>query len=248
MAYNQEKIKPYSHQGEKTQQVEAMFDGIAPTYDFLNHTLSLGIDKGWRTKAIKALGRHEPRRVLDVATGTGDFAIQTARLLHPAEIVGVDISEGMMDVARRKVEEQRDALQGTSISFAKEDCLHLSFVDASFDAVTVAYGVRNFQDLDAGLAEMYRVLRPGGHLLIVELATPPRFPMRQLFYLYSHIIMPLAGKLISGDSRAYSYLPATMEAFPQGEVMEEILSSAGFVRVQWKRFTCGICTMYLAEK
>ncbi len=225
-----------------------MFDGIAPTYDFLNHALSLGIDKGWRAKAIKALGQHSPQRVLDVATGTGDFALLTARLLRPAEIVGVDISEGMMDVARRKVEEQRDALQGTSISFAKEDCLHLSFADASFDAVTVAYGVRNFQDLDAGLAEMYRVLRPGGHLLIVELATPPRFPMRQLFYLYSHVIMPLAGKLISGDSRAYSYLPATMEAFPQGEVMEGILHRTGFSAVQWKRFTCGICTMYLAEK
>lgn len=181
MSYNQENIKPYSRKGEKSEQVEAMFDGIAPTYDFLNHALSLGIDKGWRTKAVKALGQHCPRRVLDVATGTGDFAILTARLLHPAEIVGVDISEGMMEVARRKVAEQAEALRGTQITFRKEDCLNLGFPDASFDAVTVAYGVRNFQDLDAGLAEMYRVLRAGGHLLIVELATPPRFPMRQLF-------------------------------------------------------------------
>lgn len=248
MAYNQEKIKPYSRQGEKAQQVEAMFDGIAPTYDFLNHALSLGIDRGWRRKAILALGEHRPRRVLDVATGTGDFALLTASLLHPEEIIGVDISEGMMDVARRKVEEQTSSLQGTAISFCKDDCLHLSFPDASFDAVTVAYGVRNFQGLDAGLAEMYRVLRPGGHLLIVELATPPHFPMHQLFYIYSHIIMPLVGRLVSGDSRAYTYLPATMEAFPQGEVMEGILRQAGFSDVQWRRFTFGICTMYLAEK
>lgn len=248
MPYNQEDIKPYSRKGEKSEQVEAMFDGIAPTYDFLNHALSLGIDKGWRTKAVKALGRHCPRRVLDVATGTGDFAILTARQLHPAEIVGVDISEGMMEVARRKVAEQTDALRGTQITFRKEDCLHLGFPDASFDAVTVAYGVRNFQDLDAGLAEMYRVLRAGGHLLIVELATPPRFPMRQLFWLYSHVIMPLVGRIVSGDSRAYTYLPATMEAFPQGEVMDGILRKAGFSDVQWRRFTFGICTMYLAEK
>ncbi len=248
MSYNQEKITPYSRQGEKVEQVEAMFDGIAPTYDFLNHALSMGVDKGWRTKAIRALGQYSPRRVLDVATGTGDFAILTANLLHPEEIVGVDISEGMMNVARRKVQELAASLQGTGISFRKDDCLHLSFPDASFDAVTVAYGVRNFQDLDAGLAEMFRVLRPGGHLLIVELATPPHFPMRQLFYLYSHVVMPLVGRLISGDSRAYSYLPETMEAFPQGEVMEGILLGAGFARVQWKRFTFGICTMYLAEK
>lgn len=248
MSYNQENIKPYSRKGEKSEQVEAMFDGIAPTYDFLNHALSLGIDKGWRTKAVKALGQHCPRRVLDVATGTGDFAILTARLLHPAEIVGVDISEGMMEVARRKVAEQAEALRGTQITFRKEDCLNLGFPDASFDAVTVAYGVRNFQDLDAGLAEMYRVLRAGGHLLIVELATPPRFPMRQLFWLYSHVIMPLAGRLVSGDSRAYTYLPATMEAFSQGEVMDGILRKAGFSDVRWRRFTFGICTMYLAEK
>lgn len=248
MAYNQENIKPYSREGEKAQQVEAMFDGIAPTYDLLNHALSLGIDKGWRKKAIRALGQYAPRRVLDVATGTGDFALLTACLLHPGEIVGVDISEGMMDVARRKVEESADVLGDTRIVFRKDDCLHLNFPDASFDAVTVAYGVRNFQDLDAGLAEMYRVLRPDGHLLIVELATPPRFPMRQLFYLYSHVVMPLVGRLVSGDSRAYAYLPATMEAFPQGEVMEGILRRAGFADVQWRRFTFGICTMYLAGK
>lgn len=248
MAYNQENIKPYSQQGEKVEQVEAMFDGIAPTYDFLNHALSMGIDKGWRKKAVKRLGIYAPQNVLDVATGTGDFALLTAKLIQPESIIGADISEGMMEVARRKVEEQKSKLVNTKITFQKEDCLHLSFPNASFDAVTVAYGVRNFQDLDAGLKEMCRVLRPEGHLLIVELATPPHFPMRQLFWLYSHVVMPLVGRIVSRDSKAYSYLPATMEAFPQGEVMEQILHKAGFSSVEWKRFTFGICTMYLAKK
>ena len=246
--YSQEKIKPYSQQGEKVEQVEAMFDGIAPTYDFLNHALSMGIDRGWRRKAVEALGKYVPKRVLDIATGTGDFAILLGKMLKPEHIIGADISEGMMEVARRKVATLSSELQGTEISFQKEDCLHLTFPADSFDAVTVAYGIRNFQDLDAGLSEMYRVLKPGGHLLIVELATPPRFPMRQLFWLYAHVVMPLVGWVVSRDSRAYSYLPATMEAFPQGEVMEGILQNAGFASVLWRRFTFGICTMYMAEK
>lgn len=250
MSYSQEKIKPYSQQGEKVEQVEAMFDGIAPTYDFLNHLLSAGVDKGWRRKAVEALGRFAPKRVLDIATGTGDFAILIAKLLSPEKIFGADISEGMMEVARKKVKALRESgeLAETEIEFQKQDCLDLSFSDSTFEAVTVAYGVRNFQDLDAGLREMYRVLVPGGHLLIVELATPPRFPMRQLFWLYAHVVMPAVGWLVSRDSRAYSYLPATMEAFPQGEVMQGILKKAGFRSVEWRRFTFGICTMYLAEK
>ena len=246
--YSQEKIKPYSQQGEKVEQVEAMFDGIAPTYDFLNHALSMGIDRGWRRKAVETLDKYAPKRVLDIATGTGDFAILLGKMLKPEHIIGADISEGMMEVARRKVAAISSELQGTEISFQKEDCLHLTFPADSFDAVTVAYGVRNFQDLDAGLSEMYRVLKPGGHLLIVELATPPCFPMRQLFWLYAHVVMPFVGWVVSRDSRAYSYLPATMEAFPQGEVMEGVLQKAGFGSVQWRRFTFGICTMYIAEK
>ena len=246
--YSQEKIKPYSQQGEKVEQVEAMFDGIAPTYDFLNHALSMGIDRGWRRKAVETLDKYAPKRVLDIATGTGDFAILLGKMLKPEHIIGADISEGMMEVARRKVAALSSELQGTEISFQKEDCLHLTFPADSFDAVTVAYGIRNFQDLDAGLSEMYRVLKPGGHLLIVELATPPRFPMRQLFWLYAHVVMPFVGWVVSRDSRAYSYLPATMEVFPQGEVMEGILQKAGFASVLWRRFTFGICTMYIAEK
>ncbi len=243
--YRQEKIKPYLQDKEKGEQVGAMFDNIAPTYDFLNHLLSWGIDRSWRRKAIDTLGKHLPQHVLDIATGTGDFAILTAQRLKPTSLIGADISEGMMQVAREKVE--KEGLDSI-ISFQRQDCMQLSFPDATFDAVTVAYGVRNFQDLDRGLREMHRVLVPDGHLLILELASPPHFPIRQLFWLYSHVIMPVIGRIVSRDTSAYTYLPATMEAFPQGEVMEDILRHAGYSQVYWHRFTCGICTMFLATK
>ena len=242
--YEQEKIKPYN-EGEKGQQVEQMFDNIAPTYDELNHRLSWNIDKGWRRKAIGQLAPYKPQRILDIATGTGDFAILSAQMLKPQQLLGTDISEGMMDVGRKKVKEA--GLQDT-ISFQREDCLSLTFPDGTFDAVTSAYGVRNFQDLDQGLREMQRVLRPGGHLLIVELTPPPRFPMKQLFWLYAHVAMPLIGRLISHDDSAYTYLPRTMEAFPQGERMQEILKQAGFTNVSFKRFTFGLSTLYTAAK
>lgn len=222
-----------------------MFDKIAPSYDRLNHALSLGIDRRWRRTAVDALGKHKPQQILDIATGTGDFALLLAKRLKPQHIVGADISEGMMAVGREKVKEE--GLQNV-ISFQYEDCMQLSFPDGSFDAVTSSYGVRNFQNLDKGLQEMQRVLRPGGHLLIVELTPPPRFPMKQLFWLYAHVVMPLLGRLISHDDSAYTYLPASMEAFPQPEQMEGILRKAGFAEVQWRRFTFGISTMYLATK
>lgn len=222
-----------------------MFDKIAPSYDRLNHALSLGIDRRWRRTAVDALGIHQPQQILDIATGTGDFALLLAKRIKPQHIVGADISEGMMAVGREKVKEE--GLQNV-ISFQYEDCMQLSFPDSSFDAVTSSYGVRNFQNLDKGLQEMQRVLRPGGHLLIVELTPPPCFPMKQLFWLYAHVVMPLLGRLISHDDSAYTYLPASMEAFPQPEQMEGILRKAGFTEVQWRRFTFGISTMYLATK
>lgn len=229
----------------KQEQVRRMFDRIAPTYDKLNHMLSLGIDRRWRRSAVDALGKFYPQQILDIATGTGDFALLLAKRIKPQHITGADISEGMMAVGREKV--LKEGLQDT-ISFQWEDCTNLSFPDGSFDAVTSAYGVRNFHNLDAGLREMQRVLRPGGHLLIVELTSPPRFPMKQLFWVYAHVVMPLLGRLISHDDSAYTYLPASMEAFPQPEQMEGILRKAGFAEIQWKRFTFGISTMYLAEK
>ena len=175
----------------------------------------------------------------------GDFAILSARRLSPQSITGVDISEGMMQIGRQKVKALH--LDGI-IRFQHEDCEALSFADDTFDAVTVAYGVRNFEHLDQGLREMCRVLKPGGHLLIIELSSPHRFPMKQLFSVYAKIVMPLIGRLISKDHSAYSYLPATMAAFPQGEVMQVILRKAGFGDVRFKRFTFGISTMYLATK
>ena len=242
--YKQESVTPYG-EGSKQEQIRRMFDKIAPSYDRLNHALSLGIDRRWRRTAVDALGIHQPQQILDIATGTGDFALLLAKRIKPQHIVGADISEGMMAVGREKVREE--GLQNV-ISFQYEDCMQLSFPDGSFDAVTSSYGVRNFQNLDKGLQEMQRVLRPGGHLLIVELTPPPCFPMKQLFWLYAHVVMPLLGRLISHDDSAYTYLPASMEAFPQPEQMEGILRKAGFTEVQWRRFTFGISTMYLATK
>ena len=244
MSYGQEVIKPYG-EGEKAKQVEEMFDNIAPSYDKLNHRLSWNIDKGWRRKAIRQLAPLKPQTLLDIATGTGDFAILAAEMLHPQKLVGADISEGMMEIGRKKVREK--GLQDI-ISFAKEDCLHLSYQDETFDAVTAAFGIRNFADLDSGLREMQRVLRKGGQLSIVELTSPVSFPMKQLFHVYSHTVLPVYGRLISKDTSAYSYLTKTIEAFPQGEQMVEILHKAGFSEASFKRLTCGICTMYFARK
>ena len=243
--YKQEEIKPYGKEGEKGKLVEEMFDNIAPTYDTLNHRLSWDIDKGWRKKAIRQLLPFQPKTILDIATGTGDFAILSAKELLPQRMIGIDISEGMMKIGQKKVE--AEGLQHI-VSFKKDDCTHLSFDDNSFDAVTAAFGIRNFQNLDQGLSEMYRVLRPNGHLSIVELTTPVSFPMKQLFKLYSHTILPVFGKLISKDTSAYSYLTNTIEAFPQGEVMLDILRKAGFKNANFKRLTFGICTMYFATK
>jgi demethylmenaquinone methyltransferase/2-methoxy-6-polyprenyl-1,4-benzoquinol methylase len=242
--YQQETITPYT-QGSKAQQVEQMFDNIAPTYDTLNHRLSWNIDKGWRRKAIAQLKPFAPKQLLDVATGTGDFAIQACQMLDDVQITGIDISEGMMEVGRRKVSQM-----GLSerIRFEREDCTRLSYPDGTFDAVTAAFGIRNFDNLDQGLAEMCRVLRKGGVLSIVELTSPVSFPIRQLFHIYAHTVLPVYGRLISRDNSAYSYLTKTIEAFPQGERMVGILLKAGFSEASFRRLTFGICTMYFAIK
>ncbi len=242
--YDQEQIKPYG-EGEKASQVEEMFDNIAPNYDKLNHRLSWNIDRGWRRKAIKALAPHRPQTMLDIATGTGDFAIMAAQMLSPQRLVGVDISEGMMAIGAEKV--MRQGLQDV-ISFEKEDCLSLSYADNTFDAVTAAFGIRNFASLDRGLSEMCRVMKEGGHLSIVELTTPVCFPMKQLFKVYSHTVLPIYGRLVSKDKSAYTYLTRTIEAFPQGEQMMEILKQAGFRQAAFQRLTFGICTLYTATK
>ncbi|MBP8776645.1 MAG: bifunctional demethylmenaquinone methyltransferase/2-methoxy-6-polyprenyl-1,4-benzoquinol methylase UbiE [Bacteroidaceae bacterium] len=243
--YEQEKIKPYRADGEKTEQVEQMFDSIAHSYDRLNHVLSLGIDRGWRQKAIRQLEPFHPQEMLDVATGTGDFALLAARMLRPKRLLGCDLSEGMMQVAREKV---KQAKLEKVIDFAKEDCTALTFAENSFDAITVAFGIRNFADLDKGLTEMHRVLRPNGKLIILELTAPEYFPMKQLFKVYARVVIPTVGKLLSKDRSAYDYLPNTIQVFPQGEVMRGILQKAGFQKVDFERLTLGICTLYLATK
>lgn len=245
MNYPQENIKPYGTHGKKSEQVEQMFDNIAPAYDRLNHTLSLGIDKRWRLQAINWLKPFAPQHIMDVATGTGDFAILACRKLQPQQLIGTDISEGMMQVARQKASKEGLSSQ---LCFAREDCTALSFVNNTFDAITVAFGIRNFENLDKGLSEMYRVLQPGGHLVILELTTPDRFPMKQLFALYSKLVIPLLGKLLSKDNSAYQYLPQTIRAFPQGEVMQDVIAQAGFAAVRFRRLTFGICTLYTATK
>ena len=243
--YGSEQILPYNNEEHKTTQVRRMFDSIAGTYDQLNHTLSLGIDKIWRRKGIAFLRPFSPASILDIATGTGDLAISMHRRLKADRIIGADISEGMMKIGKEKV--AREKLEHI-ISFQKEDCLNLSFPDNTFDAVTAAFGIRNFQNLDQGLREMHRVLKKGGHLSIVELTSPVRFPMKQLFRIYSHTVLPIYGKLISKDQSAYSYLTATIEAFPQGETMMNVLNRAGFSSASFRRLTFGICTMYFATK
>lgn len=247
MVYTQEKIKPYGEEGTKREQVESMFDNIAHSYDLLNHTLSFGIDKLWRKSAINYLlqNRKSTDSILDIATGTGDFAILACNKLSPRKVVGIDISEGMMNVGREKVKSL--GLDG-KIEFRKEDCVKMSFADNSFDAVISAFALRNFENLDGCLKEMHRVMCEGGHLSVVDLCTPVSFPMKQLFCIYSRVVMPLLGRLFSKDARAYDYLPETMAAVPQGDRMREIISKAGFHNAKYKRLVFGMCILYTAEK
>lgn len=245
MTYKQERITPYNNGQEKSKQVETMFDTIAHSYDLLNHRLSFGIDYSWRNTAIKQLLPYKPEVILDIATGTGDFAIKSAKDLSPKKVIGIDISEGMMRIGQEKIKE---AGLSNIISFEKGDCESLPYGDNTFDAITTAFGIRNFQNLDTCLKEMCRVLKKGGHLSILELSQPIKFPMKQLFWIYSHTILPIYGKLISKDKNAYNYLTTSIEAFPQGEMMISILNKAGFTEAKFKRLTFGICTCYFATK
>lgn len=244
-AYGSEKVLPYNEEEQKSSQVRQMFDNIAGTYDLLNHTLSWGIDKSWRRKGIRFLQPFAPSSILDIATGTGDLAIQLHKTLKSQQIIGCDISEKMMEVARRKVEERGIA---DNITFERQDATALTFADNSFEAVTAAFGVRNFEQIERGIEEMYRVLKPGGHLMILELSTPEHFPMKQLYRLYSRLVIPTVGRLFSKEKAAYSYLPASIKVMPQGEEMRQILSRQGFHNAQVKRFTFGICSMYTGQK
>lgn len=245
MKYGSEQILPYNKEEQKGIQVKRMFDSIAGTYDQLNHTLSLGLDKGWRRKGIAFLRPFSPVSILDIATGTGDLAISMYQTLKASHIIGADISEGMMEVGRRKVVE---AGYSEHITFEQQDCTALTYPDNSFDAVTAAFGVRNYEDIEQGITEMYRVLKPGGHLMILELSSPEYFPMKQLYRIYSKTIIPFIGRLLSKENVAYSYLPASIKVVPQGKVMTNLLSRRGFTDARSQTFTFGICSLYTATK
>ena len=243
--YGSEQILPYNNEEHKATQVKRMFDSIAGTYDQLNHTLSFGIDRIWRKKGIAYLRPFAPKSILDIATGTGDLAISMQRKLNADRIIGADISEGMMDVGRQKVAE---AGLSEHISFEYQDCTALTYAEDSFDAVTAAFGVRNFEDIEQGIREMYRVLRPDGHVMILELSTPEHFPMKQLYSIYSKWVIPTIGRLFSKEQSAYSYLPASIKVVPQGKVMTDLLSRIGFSEVQARTLTFGICSLYTGTK
>ncbi|MBX2946363.1 MAG: bifunctional demethylmenaquinone methyltransferase/2-methoxy-6-polyprenyl-1,4-benzoquinol methylase UbiE [Cyclobacteriaceae bacterium] len=238
-------VVPYKNEtATKKEQVARMFDNISHRYDFLNHFLSLGIDKGWRKKAIKLLKPANPKILLDVATGTGDFALQ-ALTLKPEKIIGVDISAGMLDVGRKKLEKR--GLTGV-IEMVQADSENLPFEQNKFDAVTVAFGVRNFENLEKGLQEIFRVMKPGALLAVLEFSRPRRFPFKQGYNFYFKTILPKIGNWISRDKAAYSYLPESVEAFPDGEDFLRILKAIGYKNVSCKPLTFGISSIYTAQK
>jgi demethylmenaquinone methyltransferase/2-methoxy-6-polyprenyl-1,4-benzoquinol methylase len=228
----------------KKDQVEEMFDNIAHNYDFLNHLLSAGIDHIWRKRAIKFLKPGNPKVIMDMATGTGDFAMEALKL-NPDRVVGLDLSEDMLKYGRIKADRK-----GVSdiVEYVKGDSENLQFDDNTFDAMTVGFGVRNFEHLEKGLSEMLRVLKPGGKLVVLEISKPTAFPVKQLFKLYFHYVCPLIGRAFSKDHRAYTYLPESVEAFPHGQAFLDILNKVGYKNAVWTPLTFGICAMYTCEK
>ncbi len=238
-------VVPYkTEKSGKKEQIERMFNNISPRYDFLNHLLSLGIDKIWRRTAISFLKPLNPQRILDVATGTGDFAIQ-ALVLNPKRVIGIDISEGMLTMGRKKIKNLEITQK---VELITGDSENLQFEENWFDAVTVGFGVRNFENLEKGLSEILRVMKPGAMLVVLEFSRPRKFPMRQLYNFYFKNILPGLGRLISNDPAAYTYLPESVEAFPDGMDFENILKKVGFKETACKPLTFGISSIYTARK
>lgn len=238
-------VKPYENSSkDKRAQVEDMFDNIAPKYDFLNHSLTFGIDKIWRRKAIKTAAENSPSTILDIAAGTGDFSILEAESTT-AEITAIDISQNMLDIAIKKAEKK-----GLSerIKFLKADSLDMPFENDSFEAATVGFGVRNFVDIPKGLKEIYRVLKPGGRLVILELSEPPNKTVKAGYSFYFHKVLPFWGRLISKDGEAYKYLPKSVDNFPYGERFLTLMNDAGFKNTTLKWLTLGLSAIYTGEK
>jgi demethylmenaquinone methyltransferase/2-methoxy-6-polyprenyl-1,4-benzoquinol methylase len=239
-------VVPYKESGlSKKEQVAGMFDKIAFRYDFLNRFLSAGIDVGWRKRAIKELKPLKPKYVLDVATGTGDVALLMHKILKPVRITGIDISEGMLEIGRKKVDK---AGLSSEVELLRGDSETISFNDASFDAVTVAFGVRNFENLEKGLKEMLRVLRPGGKLVVLEFSKPKQAAFKGIYNLYMKIVAPGFGKLIAKNADAYQYLNDSVQRFPEGKQFVEIMNEAGFKQTYARALTMGICTIYCGSK
>ncbi len=241
---NQE-ITPYAGNETKKEQVTTMFNNISGTYDFLNHFLSLGIDIIWRRMAIKELATIQPKTILDVATGTGDFAFESISILKPEKIIGVDISEGMLEVAKKKIKERN---LGDVFSVQLGDSEGLNFEDSTFDAITVAFGVRNYEHLEKGLSDMLRVLKPGGKIVILEFSKPRVFPVKQLYHFYFKYVTPFFGKLFSKDKRAYTYLNESVIAFPDGQAFTQLMEKVGYQNTKHRSLTFGISAIYTGIK
>lgn len=237
-------VKPYNSEQTKKEQVREMFDNIAPRYDLLNHTLSMSIDRIWRRRVVRIVRRAHPRRILDVATGTGDLAIEMARRIRGVQVLGVDLSEGMLDVARRKV-----SARGLDERVVLDvgDAEHLAVSDASVDVATVAFGVRNFGDLEAGLREMARALKPGGKVVILEFSRPRNRLFRSLYEFYTFRILPRIGGMVSKDKRAYEYLPASVGEFPTPAAFMALMERAGFRNCRARSQSFGIAQIYIGE-
>jgi demethylmenaquinone methyltransferase/2-methoxy-6-polyprenyl-1,4-benzoquinol methylase len=238
-------VLPYTNAGKgKKEQVSLMFDSISPKYDLLNHLLSLGIDVIWRKKVVDYLKKQKPQNILDVATGTGDLAIALLKT-GAVHITGSDLSAGMLAIGKEKIKHKK--LTG-QISLIQADAEQLPFKDQNFEAVTAAFGVRNFENLEKGLCEMYRVLKPGGDLAILEFSQPEHFPFRQLYFFYFRNILPVIGRIVSQDTRAYTYLPESVSEFPFGEKFLKILKQNGFKEPRQKKLTFGVASIYFAKK
>jgi demethylmenaquinone methyltransferase/2-methoxy-6-polyprenyl-1,4-benzoquinol methylase len=238
-------IKPFSNEGPKKAQVSEMFDRIAPRYDFMNRFLSAGIDKSWRRKAIRLFRNDKPQQLLDVATGTGDMALLAAKMLQPRQIIGIDISEGMLERGRQKITKQ--GLQ-TVIALRSGDGETINFADDSFDGVMVAFGVRNFENLDKGLREILRVMKPGAQLVVLEFSKPKTHGIKQLYNLYMGFIAPQMAKWFNQNKKAYQYLNESAKAFPDRQHFVDILNKTGFSNTYFKSLTFGICCLYSARK
>ncbi len=239
-------IVPYQESTlTKKQQVASMFDDIAFRYDFLNHFLSAGIDVRWRKKAIRQLSSLQPKKILDVATGTADMAIMESAILYPCKIIGIDISEGMLDIGKKKIDKLG---LNDRIELQSGDCETINFENDSFDAVTVAFGVRNFENLEKGLSEIKRVLKPGGKLMVLEFSKPKMIVIKTIYNLYMNWIAPKIGKLFSRNSNAYKYLNESIKKFPEGKNFTTILNNLGYKNTYLKPLTLGICSIYCGEK